>query len=332
MESTLGKRIMAHRKKLGLTQDKLAEIIGVTPQAVSKWENDQSCPDITALPQLADIFGITTDELLGRDVQERNNCIDATTEEPDTQSGHGFEWQYESGKWGALMLAIFVLAVGVLTFASKILQWDVSFWEILWPCAILIIGLGGLLHKFTFFNTGCILVGGYFLLDNLNVIQWSISKDLIFPILILLFGITLLMDALKKPLYPRQTFHHIGKGGKFENHFHTDGEQFTCSLTFGESHRQVDLPRLQTGNISCSFGELVVDLTQCKEFADNCHITAMCSFGELELIVPKHIRVEHDSNTAFASVDVRGLPSSDASVTLQLDARVSFGQLVVRYI
>ena len=65
MEQTLGKRIMEHRKALGLTQDQLAEKLGVTAQAVSKWENDQSCPDITMLPKLADIFGITTDALLG---------------------------------------------------------------------------------------------------------------------------------------------------------------------------------------------------------------------------------------------------------------------------
>ena len=57
MEETLGKRIVFHRKRLGLTQDALAELMGVTAQAVSKWENDQSCPDIGALPKLAEIFG-----------------------------------------------------------------------------------------------------------------------------------------------------------------------------------------------------------------------------------------------------------------------------------
>ena len=42
MEETLGKRIVFHRKRLGLTQDALAELMGVIAQAVSKWENDQS--------------------------------------------------------------------------------------------------------------------------------------------------------------------------------------------------------------------------------------------------------------------------------------------------
>ena len=42
MEQTLGKRIIEHRKRLGLTQDRLAEQLGVTAQAVSKWENEFS--------------------------------------------------------------------------------------------------------------------------------------------------------------------------------------------------------------------------------------------------------------------------------------------------
>ena len=64
MEQTLGKRIMENRKRLGWTQDRLAEQMGVSAQAVSKWENDQSCPDISLLPKLAELFGITVDELL----------------------------------------------------------------------------------------------------------------------------------------------------------------------------------------------------------------------------------------------------------------------------
>jgi len=62
----LGKEIARCRKNLGLTQEALAQKLGVTNQAVSKWELDQACPDIQLLPQLADIFGITVDELFGR--------------------------------------------------------------------------------------------------------------------------------------------------------------------------------------------------------------------------------------------------------------------------
>ena len=64
MESTLGKRISEQRKKLSLTQEELAEKLGVSAQAVSKWENDVSCPDILLLPEIAKLFGVTVDALL----------------------------------------------------------------------------------------------------------------------------------------------------------------------------------------------------------------------------------------------------------------------------
>ena len=60
--------IVKHRKALGLTQEALAQKLGVTNQAVSKWESGQSCPDLALLPGLADLFGVTLDELFGREV------------------------------------------------------------------------------------------------------------------------------------------------------------------------------------------------------------------------------------------------------------------------
>lgn len=65
MLNNLSERIVYYRKKCGLTQEELAEKCSVTPQAVSKWENGLASPDISLLPRLAEVFGITTDELLG---------------------------------------------------------------------------------------------------------------------------------------------------------------------------------------------------------------------------------------------------------------------------
>ena len=64
MNETIGNRIARYRKAKGMTQEALANEMGVSAQAVSKWETDASCPDISALPQLCKILGITTDELL----------------------------------------------------------------------------------------------------------------------------------------------------------------------------------------------------------------------------------------------------------------------------
>lgn len=68
MNETFGKRIQGLRKKYNMTQEDLASKVHISAQAVSKWENDLSAPDITLLPDLADIFHISLDELLGREV------------------------------------------------------------------------------------------------------------------------------------------------------------------------------------------------------------------------------------------------------------------------
>lgn len=67
--NTLGERIAQNRKAKGFTQESLAEQLGVSAQAVSKWENDISCPDITLLPELAKLLGTTVDSLLSGETQ-----------------------------------------------------------------------------------------------------------------------------------------------------------------------------------------------------------------------------------------------------------------------
>ena len=59
-------KIAELRRSSGLTQDALAEKLGVTYQAVSKWENAISCPDIALIPAISDIFGVSIDALFGR--------------------------------------------------------------------------------------------------------------------------------------------------------------------------------------------------------------------------------------------------------------------------
>jgi len=65
MNTTIGENIKTMRHKCGFTQEELALRLGVTPQAISKWENGGGTPDISQLIPLSQIFGITTDSLLG---------------------------------------------------------------------------------------------------------------------------------------------------------------------------------------------------------------------------------------------------------------------------
>ena len=76
----IGHKIQELRKQKGITQEELAAELGVTAAAVSKWENGYTLPDILMLCVLADFFGITTDELLGRNKQTQYAVI-VTNEE-----------------------------------------------------------------------------------------------------------------------------------------------------------------------------------------------------------------------------------------------------------
>ncbi|MGN1344419.1 MAG: helix-turn-helix domain-containing protein [Traorella sp.] len=67
---TLGMKIAEYRKLKGMTQESLANQLNVSSQAVSKWENDLSIPDLPILIQLADLFNVSLDEL----IRQKENC------------------------------------------------------------------------------------------------------------------------------------------------------------------------------------------------------------------------------------------------------------------
>ena len=64
MKESMGQIISNLRKEKGMTQKELAEILGITDKAVSKWERDLAYPDTALIPQIAELFGISTDDLL----------------------------------------------------------------------------------------------------------------------------------------------------------------------------------------------------------------------------------------------------------------------------
>lgn len=87
MHELLGENIYKLRKACGLTQEKLASALGVTFQAVSRWENGQAYPDIEQLPKLASIFKVSIDSLLGHQTEKRN-----TTHYEQKYQNKNFYW------------------------------------------------------------------------------------------------------------------------------------------------------------------------------------------------------------------------------------------------
>ena len=87
METRLACNIRAHRKARGLTQEQLAETLGVTVGAVHKWEAKLSVPELPMIMEMADFFDTSVDALLGYEL--RDNRLGATEERL---------WQYHRDK------------------------------------------------------------------------------------------------------------------------------------------------------------------------------------------------------------------------------------------
>ena len=330
MEQTLGKRISHNRKRIGLTQEQLAEKLGVTAQAVSKWENDQSCPDITTLPKLAEIFQTTTDEILGltstQPIHEAE-IVTEPTKDAEPEGLHirndGFEFKLDNASRNdSIGIALLVLITGSLTFLATLLDWDVSFWNILWPTTLLVFGAFGVLPKFSFFRLGCLIFGGYFLLDNLNLLPFDFGWGLIFPLCLVLFGISLLVDALKKPKKRKAVRSNA------QITYSTDEAFLNYVASFGRDHRVVNMPMLMEGTINTCFGEYTLDLSEVEEIAEGCNLGINCSFGEVTLLIPQHFRVQCECGT----VQVHGQPQENTHSTILINANTSFANVEIRYI
>ena len=77
----IGEKIKALRKQKNISQDVLANYLGVSFQAVSKWENENTLPDVMMIPAIASFFGVSTDELFDFNLYEVENNVKAIVDE-----------------------------------------------------------------------------------------------------------------------------------------------------------------------------------------------------------------------------------------------------------
>lgn len=90
-----GETLKKIRKQKDMTQEQLAEYLNISPQSVSKWETNLTIPDITMIPMLANIFDVTTDMLLGVDIDAKEKRIEAIVKEANN---HFFKHQYDEAE------------------------------------------------------------------------------------------------------------------------------------------------------------------------------------------------------------------------------------------
>ena len=85
MTIKIGEKIKELRKKVDVNQERFAEYLGVTAQAVSKWEVEGCYPDIELLPSIANFFNISIDELMCFDVMKNQEKIDMIIKQIGTE-------------------------------------------------------------------------------------------------------------------------------------------------------------------------------------------------------------------------------------------------------
>lgn len=342
---TMGQRIAALRKNKQLTQDALAQELGVSPQAVSKWEHDLSCPDIALLPRLAKVLGTSADYLLGG---EELPLLPEGTPEPEepvddrpgihveSSGDNHFDVRFESPRRASFTGAAWLILAGLLMLAGAVLKLgssaSIGFWSACGISALIVWGVSGMIRRVKLSNLLMTLAGVYLALSGLNFFRLNLGWDVLFPGLILLLGVSLLLETLRKKHRRTPVFHISGPcGGNASEMYVRDGF-LTCSGAFSGNRYNVNTPLLKGGDVSVSFGEHILDLSGVEAVADHCRIEVNSSFGETVLRIPSRFRVELRGSRSFAETNVCGHPDPEPEGIIHIDASVSFGELSIRYI
>lgn len=110
---TIADRIQSLRKAKGISQEELADQIGVSRQAISKWESEQSCPELDKIILLSDYFDVTTDYLL-KGIEAKSNAIDTPIDKP---------YVHEKNKNDAKVFAAAGTAINFMGLMGAIRVW-----------------------------------------------------------------------------------------------------------------------------------------------------------------------------------------------------------------
>ncbi len=332
--NTIGERIKFHRKRLGLTQDQLAQRLGVSAQAVSKWEHNLSCPDISVLPEIAELFGITVDELLRKGTQPVHEA-EVIHDEADDDSGCSVTWNWGLGKKKSnILFSLYIIIFGSLLLVNHFLNYYVSWWTVLWTTALIYFGISGLCCGISIFSLTLCLAGIYFLLDAYALFSFSLSWSIVIPVVLLLWGLSLLIDVFagKKRYRYKSGKTTVHNNKKLRHEYHCNDGYLYCDISFGSHRTIVATELLRGGKIDSSFGDFIVDFSACQAVEPDCTINVDNSFGSLTILIPRRFLVEFkSSDNSFASAEIEGAAANVTEGTICFNTDNSFGTLTFRY-
>ncbi len=326
---SMGKRIAQLRKDKGMTQEQLAEKLGVSAQAVSKWENDISCPDITLLPLLASTLGVTTDELLGISPLEPHIVV----VEGDKKEKGEHKWSFDIGpnsKRGGIIFGCMLLLFGAIYLLAQFnmlpITTEGNFWWIFLCLSMLGVGISCFDHRFSFGGAALILFSGYlFYIKTINT-EVSFAFSYIWPIAVVLIAVGIIVEALtKKKVWRRR---HSGNKEQHIEYSDADGN-IRINASFCDERRSY-AGELNSIDIDASFGNIELDVSGCSPIANNCLVKVDISFGSLVLYVPEDVTIVKSLDNSFGSTSEHGSNPSDGKSTMYIKGDVSFGNVDIK--
>ena len=116
---TIGERIARRRKELGLTQDKLAEILHVSSKTVSRWETGKQIPDAVSLLEIAKALNMTISEMYGTAQEEASDSHPAAAEQENAVQNRSSGTNLKIGTALMIIAVFFGLVIGALNWNLK---------------------------------------------------------------------------------------------------------------------------------------------------------------------------------------------------------------------
>lgn len=342
---TVGKKIMSLRKEAGLTQEQLAERLGISAQAVSKWENDISCPDISMLPVLASLFNVSVDDLLGVDRPEAGQTgmqDDLAPKEGARQGScrsHDAPGSSEAqkgckGNCSGLGFALLLIGLGVIFLLCRYFGLTPSVWDIVWPAVVLGLGVAWFVGKIAPLGLGVAFVGFYYLMRNLGQpLPFPLDWDLIWPVGLVLLGLSVLVDCFRWRNRWHEGWFCRRKHGEESIEYSEEEGFLNVRATFSEGNRRIKSEKLTGGSLHLVFSGGELDLSAVKSLGDKgaAAINAHIVFAGCTIFVPAYIRVENRANCIFGGIEINGGPLNPTA-TLTITGDVVFGGIDIRYI
>ena len=112
---SLGEKLLSLRKKKGLSQEEVADLLHVTRQTVSKWETDQSTPDFDKVVPICKLYDISTEELFGEVAVSEKEVINSSNDVVNYR-----EYNQKKALYTTLAVMLYILSIVVIIFFSVV--------------------------------------------------------------------------------------------------------------------------------------------------------------------------------------------------------------------